>query len=455
MKATIERLLLILTCSFVLLACNPNSKGGNEVHNAESDVIVDSTQHQLEEMAASAEYTPELEIIDVESNVNNYSDNLQLSAIATEVQYIPLKMEGENLMDKIRYIDIDEHYILIKAMNGIFLFNREGEFLNKIGAIGHGPFEYIFSGTPKISNDSVYVPIILPESQICIYDVNGSPITSIPTTPYCFSVREDNWYFSSPNFLIQVLNESGKEKNKIIAVNQEGEIVSTYENTTFFNGPEKARLGTLRTSNQFYSFNNAIYYKEILNDTLWQLHNSVLEPKYVFKRGKYGLSQNFQELSREEFTEMRKNEIAILRIIESKNFILFTTALLRNYPFDFYRTINDYSGEHRMPYHVLGYYNKKTKEINFIKPTNPGQQIEPMGIPNDFDCGINLFPKNTTNHGEFFSWFEAYELKSYVSTECFKNSTPKYPKKKRELKKLAKRLTIYDNPVVMIVKLKE
>ena len=42
----------------------------------------------------------------------------------------------------------------------------------------------------------------------------------------------------------------------------------------------------------------------------------------------------------------------------------------------------------------------------------------------------------------------------YVASETFKNSTPKYPEKKEELEKLAASLDENDNPVLILVKLK-
>ncbi len=51
-------------------------------------------------------------------------------------------------------------------------------------------------------------------------------------------------------------------------------------------------------------------------------------------------------------------------------------------------------------------------------------------------------------------WFEPYQLKMYMASQSFKNSTPKYPEKKKELEKLAASLDENDNPVLMLVKLK-
>jgi hypothetical protein len=42
-----------------------------------------------------------------------------------------------------------------------------------------------------------------------------------------------------------------------------------------------------------------------------------------------------------------------------------------------------------------------------------------------------------------------------MGSEEFKNSTPKYPEKKKELEKLASSLDENDNPVLMLIQLKQ
>ncbi len=55
----------------------------------------------------------------------------------------------------------------------------------------------------------------------------------------------------------------------------------------------------------------------------------------------------------------------------------------------------------------------------------------------------------------FYHGLMHYELKQYVESDAFKNSTPKYPEKKKQLEQLANSLNENDNPVLMLVKLKE
>ncbi|MGV8137989.1 MAG: hypothetical protein AB2L20_22490 [Mangrovibacterium sp.] len=80
------------------------------------------------------------------------------------------------------------------------------------------------------------------------------------------------------------------------------------------------------------------------------------------------------------------------------------------------------------------------------------------GIIDDISCGNAFVPKE--NHllkkGNYISgWEFSYEIKAYVASETFKNAIPKSPKKKKELEKLANSLNENDNPVLMLVKLKE
>jgi hypothetical protein len=52
-------------------------------------------------------------------------------------------------------------------------------------------------------------------------------------------------------------------------------------------------------------------------------------------------------------------------------------------------------------------------------------------------------------------FMHAYEFIDYINSSTFKNSTPLFPEKKKELEKLANSLTENDNPVLMLVKLKD
>ena len=78
--------------------------------------------------------------------------------------------------------------------------------------------------------------------------------------------------------------------------------------------------------------------------------------------------------------------------------------------------------------------------------------IDPeTGLVNDLDGGPNIIPISTKDDNTVVGMMEAIELKAYVASDTFRNSNPKYPKKKEVLEKLANSLKDTDNPVLIMV----
>jgi hypothetical protein len=76
-------------------------------------------------------------------------------------------------------------------------------------------------------------------------------------------------------------------------------------------------------------------------------------------------------------------------------------------------------------------------------------------LTNDLDGGASFWPGKIINDSTLVSWIEALKLKEYIASNEFKESNPKYPEKKRELETLANSLKETDNPVLVLVRLKE
>ncbi len=94
-------------------------------------------------------------------------------------------------------------------------------------------------------------------------------------------------------------------------------------------------------------------------------------------------------------------------------------------------------------------YNKKSGTVD----NYPGTE-EYAGIPNDWDGGISFYP-GTNDKNICVQVVDSYRLIEHANSPEFQNSTPQYPGKKAELEELAKSLNENDNPVLMLVKLKE
>lgn len=72
------------------------------------------------------------------------------------------------------------------------------------------------------------------------------------------------------------------------------------------------------------------------------------------------------------------------------------------------------------------------------------------------DGGLSFAPwySFTNKNQEWVTIYEANTLKDEINDKHFKKSTAIDPKKKEKLKQFIKELSIEDNPVVVIVKMK-
>jgi len=108
---------------------------------------------------------------------------------------------------------------------------------------------------------------------------------------------------------------------------------------------------------------------------------------------------------------------------------------------------------------TLALIDKNSKKIylSYMRFDKDGRNII-GGIPNNLDGGIDLDPEyyyTENGHEYLVSTIDPLQIKAHISSNNFKNSSPKYPEKKKELEKLANSLKETDNPVLMMVRLKK
>ena len=79
--------------------------------------------------------------------------------------------------------------------------------------------------------------------------------------------------------------------------------------------------------------------------------------------------------------------------------------------------------------------------------------IGDFGFENDIDVGPDLIPEYS-NDSLAFNFISSMELKKYLASDKFLQSTPKDPNKKEMLINQMKGLKESDNDMLMVVKLK-
>ena len=161
------------------------------------------------------------------------------SNLYKSAKIIPLETNASCLIGSIDKIQVIDQYILILDgynAKSLFVFDKEGRFVRKIGSVGQGPGEYNSIGDFTIDRDSktVYIKDGRASSRIYQYDLTtgkyiqlvvlerlaGSAgmrsFVSIGGNLYASALFSDH---STNNYLLFSIDEaSGKEKNNFLNV---------------------------------------------------------------------------------------------------------------------------------------------------------------------------------------------------------------------------------------------
>jgi len=352
---------------------------------------------------------------------------LSISQIADDIVYIPL----DNYIPlayimKVVYRDGD---YFVKDNKSTFLrFNQNGEQINSIGKRGRGPGEYMYIVDFVVHPETGNIFIISDkEGKMLVYSAKGKFVKAIELTKrHAKSIG-----ISADNLFLFYLDgrEHNEENMELLDVN--GNLIKSYTNNYKF---ERGK-GILGLSGEclMYSFEDKLHFKEIFSDTLFYLEGANLVPKIILNSGEKRFTpekrtQAIADMSLHPKTSSEKLVRSVLpnNLLETRNFLFYSYG-----------------------------YERKVKMLVCSKSSGENMEIvRSEGIKNDLDGGPNIDLKMTKDDNTVLSWINAYELKQFIESKDFKNSTPKYPEKKKELENLANSLDENDNPVLMLVKLK-
>ncbi len=181
------------------------------------------------------------------------------------MEYIVLETQDSVRLNNIRFLDVSSGYIAVADENQCLLFNTDGKLISKIGRKGRGPKEYRFTSQMKIVKDKVLLPDPVTH-KIKFYSSMGNFITEIITLgEFSPNIYSRNWMpLTDTTFLVRIPSKTGKEPFRIALIDDWGETIRRYRNTSFFNRVEEG-YGTTDVAAQFYRLDDSVYYKEMLN----------------------------------------------------------------------------------------------------------------------------------------------------------------------------------------------
>ena len=384
--------------------------------------------------------------IDIEKAFNDNAD-IFLSDFAEEIEYVPLQTLRESVTGNWLRVFTSKEYIIAVAFRQNYLFDRKtGKFIREIGRYGNGPGEYMATNiVMPFDEDRNTIRASFTPLKDIEYDLNGKMVRTLNFPPQTEQQKYNMWWGMIPvddqYFVTYARNHSGNEPDKLIVFDEHGKIFTRFPNYhTYEKNPKHA--GSFVLDGQvFYKWKNNVFFYENCVDTLFQVTKDKIIPYFHLQLGKY--NPPYSEKDNLPWGDpdpwgpnrLRNNFFEFGTMNESERFLFFSF---------YYGNQNAKTGSRP---HYFGYYDKKMDIAKISKVDD----LEKTPVINDLDDFAPLHPRlwSINSSGEMVAYMEADDIE-----EWFAENPEKAKKLPEHLKKFSK-LTSEDNPVVVIVKLKQ
>jgi hypothetical protein len=351
--------------------------------------------------------------------------NIKLSDLAfADVAYLPLQTTENCIISDIYDVIFGEGFFIIRSYSGqILKFQSNGSFVTKIGTEGRGPNEFTVAHDIDINEENQNIFLVSGwQKKFNIYSANGEFLRTFkcPLSTTSFRITEDGILCYNTNIM-------GNVDISYYLIDTMGHSIMNYPNSYSWH---KAGPSAGLYENLFYRFEGRLFKKEVYSDTVYVFENKVFNPHLVIKHG--------DKLISPEIRSNNSPEYLFEHYIDQKKIFEFGDYLYYEFMTDFKIGGQNFK---------RGYIASKKNSYRALINSNDG-------IINDLDGGLNIRLFTIKDKYTAISWVNALDLKRHVSSEKFKSSRPKYPEKKKELVKLAASLKETDNPILILLKLK-
>ncbi len=295
------------------------------------------------------------------------------------IRLVPLETTPECLIGSINRMQVYEERIFImdEMSNALLTFDLNGKFLSKIGAVGHGPGEYVQIDYFHIDFEKKQIVITdLMSYYVLRYDMNGTFIkkVKIPLWIEGISPWTNGGYLLHANFRNN--KKTLKQEHNILLCDSNMKIVKAYQP---YNSDNLGGAKFLPGFGPCYDFNNRYNYYSMYSDTTFRVLPTGLSPAIVIDFGKEGFDDScFKNPEKLKEYVNATEFMSVLNLMETDSIIIFNT----------------YDPA------LTGYYNKTTQSgvislIFYLLKENKQVQIPPsvpMAVYND-----NIVSKLTSN----------------------------------------------------------
>ena len=349
-------------------------------------------------------------VINLAKAISESPKEIMLNELASDIRYVPLETTDDCLMNNEFYIMQYTGEDIITS--GIFHFDKNGKFLNKIGSKGQGPEEYL-QGLFAFGDWKNKLLYVQNWTTLTCYGFDGTFVRSVPTPQLNMGAAglfdENHILYSNDIYYADKANPI----QLYMVDRQNGKTVSKWRGHL----EENKKYGMILTSRDFmYNYDNSLFYKPALENVIFK----ILSPKKRQLVYKFDCSGKDIDVSADEVDPKKRFQFLSVYWAKETAQYLFVNYGMKNIS-------------------RLGIYDKEKKTFTNVT------------IKDNLAGGYDIHPAWTSDDNHLLMIYYAGGL---LQDKEKRYSTGLLPERKKELDELLKNIKEDDNPVVILVTLK-
>ena len=349
-------------------------------------------------------------VINLAKAISESPKEIMLNELASDIRYVPLETTDDCLMNNEFYIMQYTGEDIITS--GIFHFDKNGKFLNKIGSKGQGPEEYL-QGLFAFGDWKNKLLYVQNWTTLTCYGFDGTFVRSVPTPQLNMGAAglfdENHILYSNDIYYADKANPI----QLYMVDSQNGKTVSKWRGHL----EENKKYGMILTSRDFmYNYDNSLFYKPALENVIFK----ILSPKKRQLVYKFDCSGKDIDVSADEVDPKKRFQFLSVYWVKETAQYLFVNYGMKNIS-------------------RLGIYDKEKKTFTNVT------------IKDNLAGGYDIHPAWTSDDNHLLMVYYAGGL---LQDKEKRYSTGLLPERKKELDELLKNIKEDDNPVVILVTLK-
>lgn len=349
-------------------------------------------------------------VINLAKAISESPKEIMLNELASDIRYVPLETTDDCLMNNEFYIMQYTGEDIITS--GIFHFDKNGKFLNKIGSKGQGPEEYL-QGLFAFGDWKNKLLYVQNWTTLTCYGFDGTFVRSVPTPQLNMGAAglfdENHILYSNDIYYADKANPI----QLYMVDSQNGKTVSKWRGHL----EENKKYGMILTSRDFmYNYDNSLFYKPALENVIFKIL-SLKKRQLVYK---FDCSGKDIDVSADEVDPKKRFQFLSVYWAKETAQYLFVNYGMKNIS-------------------RLGIYDKEKKTFTNVT------------IKDNLAGGYDIHPAWTSDDNHLLMIYYAGGL---LQDKEKRYSTGLLPERKKELDELLKNIKEDDNPVVILVTLK-